>query len=188
MIPTFDDISKIRNREDKNIVFATDADTSLRDFYWRYDRGLEPYDSITKITPAPGGFGGGPAEPLSAEDKAKYADVHLYEIAFSNKGGLVMPIIVEFTFEDGSKQIERIPAQIWRLNENKVTKVFLTRKKATAIKLDPLKETADINEANNSWPTSDEPSKFALFKARAGGGARGQSNGINPMQNALQKK
>jgi hypothetical protein len=188
MIPTFDDISKIRNREDKNIVFATDADTSLRDFYWRYDRGLEPYDSITKITPAPGGFGGGASEPLSAEDKAKYADVHLYEIAFSNKGGLVMPIIVEFTFEDGSKQIERIPAQIWRLNENKVTKVFLTRKKATAIKLDPLKETADINEANNSWPTSDEPSKFALFKARAGGGARGQSNGINPMQNALQKK
>jgi hypothetical protein len=188
MVPTFDDISKIRNREDKNIVFATDADTSLRDFYWRYDRGLEPYDSITKITPATGGFGGGASEPLNAADIEKYKDVHLYEIAFSNKGGLVMPIIVEFTFEDGSKQIERIPAQIWRLNENKVTKVFLTRKKATAIKLDPLKETADINEANNSWPTSDEPSKFALFKARAGGGARGQSNGLNPMQNALQKK
>ncbi len=187
MIPTFDDISKIRNREDKKIVFATDADTSLRDFYWRYDRGIEPYDSVTKLTPASGGFGS-PAEPLTAEDKAKYADVHLYEIAFSNKGGLVMPIIVEFTFEDGTKQVERIPAQIWRLNENKVTKVFLTRKKATAIKLDPLKETADINESNNSWPITGEPSKFALFKARAGGGARGQSSGLNPMQNALQKK
>lgn len=185
-IPAFDDISKIRNREDKNIVFATDADTSLRDFYWKYDRGLEPYDSVTKITPAPVGFGGAP-EPLSSEDKAKYADVHLYEIAFSNKGGLVMPIIVEFTFEDGTKQIERLPAQIWRKNENNVTKVFLTRKKVTSIKLDPLKETADINESNNSWPTTAEPSKFALFKIKAGAG-RGQLNGLNPMQNALQKK
>jgi hypothetical protein len=182
-----DDISKMRNREDKRIVFATDADTSLRDFYWRYDRGLEPYDSVTRITPA--AF---PApDPLSDADKAKYSDVHLYEISFSNKGGLVMPIIVEFTFADGTTDVQRIPAQIWRKDENHVTKVFLTKKKAVKIKLDPLRETADINTQNNVWPktgdaASDEPSKFALFKQRAGG--RGQSTGANPMQNALQKK
>lgn len=186
VLPLFDDISKVRNREDKRILFLTDVDTSLRDFYWRYARGLEPYDSITKIpAPAPAAA----PEAMSAEDKAKYADVNLYEISFANKGGLVMPIIVEFAFEDGTKETQRIPAQIWRKNENSVTKLFLTRKKAVSIKLDPMKETADINEANNVWPKNGavaaEPSKFAIFKAA--NRQRGQSQGVNPMQNALQK-
>lgn len=162
----------------KKIVFATDADTSLHDFYWKYDRGIIPYDSTIKIT-APS-FGGTP-EPLSAEEKAKYKDVNLYEITFSNKGGLVMPIIVQFTFEDGTTEIERIPAQIWRKNENKVTKVFLTHKKATSILLDPLKETADINTDNNSWPKVEEPSKFQLFKAN-NFNRRNPAGVVNPMQ------
>ncbi|MEN9299101.1 MAG: hypothetical protein RLZZ429_1414 [Bacteroidota bacterium] len=178
----FEDISKIRNREDKSIVFQTDADTSLRDFYWRYARGLEPYDSVTRV-PVPS-FG--TPEALSDAEKAKYKDLHLYEITFSNKGGLVMPLIVEFTFEDGTKETERISAQIWRKNENKVTRLFMTKKKAVSIKQDPMRETADINEANNKWPSVAEPSKFQLFKMRAA--ARGQSQGVNPMQNAQQKK
>ena len=92
-----------------------------------------------------------------------------------------MPIIVQFTFEDGTTQTERIPAQIWRKNENKVTKVFVTNKKATGIKLDPMRETADIDESNNSWPKATEPSKVAIFKARQA--ARGAGNGAqNPMQ------
>ncbi|MES2005334.1 MAG: M1 family metallopeptidase [Bacteroidota bacterium] len=189
VLSLYDDISKMRNREDKKILFLTDVDTSLRDFYWKYDRGLEPYDSVTKI-PAPAGGGFPAPDPLGDADKAKYANVNLYEVSFSNKGGLVMPIIVEFTFEDGTKETQRIPAQIWRKNENAVTKLFLTRKKAVSIKLDPLRETADINEANNVWPrkgdAETEPSKFALFKAAAR--QRGQSQGVNPMQNASQKK
>ncbi len=182
LLNDFEDISKLRNRNDKSIVFLVDADTSLRDFYWRYDRGIEPYDSLTKL-PAPN-FGA----PLTMTDaeKAKYADVHLYEISFLNKGGLVMPIIVEFTFEDGTKEVNKISAQIWRHNENKVTKVYLTNKKAVSIKLDPMRETADIDETNNSWPNLAEPSKFAIFKARAFG--RGQSMGLSPMQNAQNKK
>ncbi|MFX6031780.1 hypothetical protein ABTE99_19590, partial [Acinetobacter baumannii] len=77
-----------------------------------------------------------------------------------------MPIIVEFTYEDGTKETEKIPAQIWRKNENKVTKLFASLKKVKSIKLDPLRETADINEGNNSWPSGTvEPSKFQLFKA-----------------------
>ncbi len=182
ILNAFEDISKIRNRTDKSIVFLTDADTSLRDFYWRYDRGIEAYDAETK-QPAPN-FGAPAA--MTDEEKAKYADVNLYEITFVNKGGLVMPIIVEFTFEDGSKEINKMPAQIWRYNENKVTKVYLTNKKAISIKLDPMRETADIDEANNSWPNVAAPSKFALFKARTA--ARGQSMGLSPMQNAQNKK
>ncbi|MFY7653204.1 MAG: M1 family peptidase, partial [Chitinophagaceae bacterium] len=155
----------------------------LRDFYWKYDRGIVAYDSTAKIaTPAVAA-----PDVLSEEEAAKYADVHLYEVTFSNKGGLVMPLIVEFTFEDGTKEVERISAQIWRKNEQKVTKLFMTRKKATSIKLDPMRETADIDEKNNTWPSSNtQPSKFAIFKSRMGGG-RGQSAGGNAMQ-ALQNK
>ncbi|MBN8720633.1 MAG: M1 family peptidase [Sediminibacterium magnilacihabitans] len=181
-VNAFEDISKIRNRENKNIIFLTDADTTLRDFYWRYDRGIEPYDSTFKVAaqqPAA-------AEPLAGAEKAKYQGIHLYEVSFSNKGGLVMPIIVEFTFEDGTKETEKIPAQIWRKNENNVSKVFLTKKKAVHIQLDPMKETADIDESNNSWPANEAPSKFSLFKMKAA--MRGQSQGQNPMQHAAQKK
>ncbi|WP_430896587.1 MULTISPECIES: M1 family metallopeptidase [unclassified Paraflavitalea] len=180
---TFDDISKIRNREDKNIKFASDVDTALQDFYYRYNRGLEAYDTTKYEVAVPGSN----TEPLDAEAKAKLGGKHFYEITFSNKGGLVMPIIVEFTFKDGTTEVDRIPAQVWRLNEGKVTKTFMKDKEVVSIKLDPMKETADINTNNNSWGDIKAPSKFAAFKMKQGA-VRGQSTGINPMQKAEEKK
>lgn len=177
----FEDISKIRNKEDRNIVFATDADTSLRDFYWRYARGIEPVDTATYEVPAQSNV-----TKADEELQKKYSSKHVYEVAFSNKGGLVMPIIVEFTYADGTKDVDRIPAQIWRKNESKVTKVYVKDKEVKSIKLDPMRETADINENNNTWGTIAEPSKFQLYKLKQG--ARGQSTGITPMQKAQEKK
>ena len=98
-----------------------------------------------------------------------------------------MPLIIEWTFKDGSKEVQRIPVTIWRLNEKQVTKVFIKDKEVTGIKLDPYKETADVNEDNQNWPVKEMPSKFQLFKAQAGG-SRGQSTGGNSMQRAEQKK
>ena len=184
IVNSFEDISKIRNRADKSILFLTDVDTTLRDFYWRYARGLEPYDSVTR-QPAPAMPS---PEPLTEEEKARYAGMHLYEINCTNKGGLLMPVIVEFTFEDGTKMKENIPAQIWRKNENAVSKVFMTSKKAIKIQIDPMRETADINEGNNTWPRVPDDSKFAIFKGRIPGGRGGAPQGINPMQAAQQKK
>jgi hypothetical protein len=178
----FDDISKMRNREG-GIAFETDADTTLRDFYWRYARGMEPYDSTSYEVKIPAGG----AETLSAEEKEKYSNRNMYELTFSNKGGLVMPIIIEWTYKDGTKEIDRIPVQVWRLNENKVIKTFVKNKEVASIKLDPLRETADINTENNSWNTTVEPSKFTIFKQKAAA-VRGQSQGINPMQKANEKK
>jgi hypothetical protein len=180
-----EDISKTRNREDKSIVFQTDADTSLRDFYWRYARGIEKYDTTQYTVTIPG------SQPqlLTEEEKAKYASTNIYELTFSNKGGLVMPIIIEWTYKDGTKEIDRIPAQVWRLNEGKVVKTFVKNKEVASVKLDPLKETADINPTNNSWNTIAEPSKFTVFKGRQGGprgGGPGQAG--NPMQKAAEKK
>jgi hypothetical protein len=182
-VNSFEDVSKIRNREDKNITFLTDADTSLRDFYWKYDRNIEKYDSSKyAVTMSP------QTEALDADGKAKYESKNVYELTFSNKGGLVMPIIIEWTFKDGTKEVDRIPAQVWRLNEKKVVKTFVKDKEVASIKLDPMRETADIDESNNSWGTIAEPTKFQLFKAKQGA-ARGQTpGGINPMQKAQERK
>ena len=139
-VNSFEDVSKIRNREDKNITFLTDADTSLRDFYWKYDRNIEKYDSTKyAVTLSPQN------EELDAEGKSKYENKNVYELTFSNKGGLVMPIIVEWTYKDGTKEVDRIPAQVWRLNEKKVVKTFVKDKEVASIKLDPMRETADID-------------------------------------------
>ena len=183
LLNSFDDISKIRNREDKNIVFATDADPALRDFYWRYDRGLAKVDSTPFKVTLPAQV----PDTFTADQKRQIAGgMNLYELTFSNKGGLVMPIIIEWTFKDGTKQIDRIPVQVWRKNENKVTKSFAKNKEVASIRLDPMRETADINEANNVWNVAAEPSKFTLFKARTGGNVRGASSGNgNPMQKEI---
>jgi hypothetical protein len=185
-VNSFEDISKIRNKNDKNIRFQTDKDTATQDFYWKYDRGMIGVDSnkfasIMKSQPAAQPF---TPDAVTDEDKAKYANKYFYELSFSNKGGLVMPIIVEFTYKDGTKQVDRIPAQVWRLNERSVSKFYIQDKEVASIKLDPMRETADIDESNNYWGKLPEPSKFQLFKQRVAGAGpvRGQSVGVNPMQ------
>jgi len=181
-VNSFEDVSKIRNREDKSIQFATDADTATRDFYWKYDRGIEPVDTTTYSINAPA-----TVSELDPSQKEKYANKYFYELTFSNKGGLVMPIIIEWTYKDGTKEVDRIPAQVWRLNEQKVTKFFMKDKEVTSIKLDPMRETADINESNNTWGSMPESSRFSVFKQKQDA-ARGQSQGINPMQKSNEKK
>ncbi len=175
-----DDLSKIRNREDKSIVFETDRDTTLRDFYWRYGRDMEPYDTAKYPVTIKAQL-----ETLNEAEQKKYSDKHFYELSFGNKGGLVMPIIIEWTYKDGTKEIDRIPAQVWRHNENKVVKTFMKDKEVASIKLDPHNETADINPSNNNWNVTAPPSKFQLFKQKQGVTPVPQ---LNPMQKAMEKK
>ncbi len=180
LINDFEDLSKIRNKTDKNIVFETDKDTALRDFYWRYARDMEKFDT-TKYPIVQKAQ----TESLDEEGRNKYSSKNLYEITFSNKGGLVMPIILEWTYKDGSKEIERIPAQVWRKNEKKVLKTFMKDKEVASIKLDPYKETADVDESNNTYGDIKPPNKFKLFKQKQN---VTPAQGINPMQKAMEKK
>ena len=84
--------------------------------------------------------------------KLQNADKNFYEVTFVNKGGLVTPLLIEWTYEDGSKEVEKIPAEIWRYNEKEVKKVFIKDKPVKNINLDPFKETADVNTINNNFP------------------------------------
>ena len=153
----FDDISKVRNRE-AGMKFAVEEDSELRDFYTDY-KPWETEDSIVEQTVY---FFD---ETYTNEEKQEQFDgKNYYELQFSNKGGLVMPIILEWAYEDGSKEIERIPVEIWRKNENRFTKVFVKDKVVTAVVLDPYRETADIDVTNNQWPVKEMPSRFQVFK------------------------
>lgn len=97
--------------------------------------------------------------------KKANADRNFYELTFENKGGLVMPIIIQWTYEDGSQERQYIPAEIWKKNENVVTKVFAKDKKVTNIVLDPDKETADVATRNNVFPRIKNTSRFDAFQS-----------------------
>ncbi|QDP84923.1 M1 family metallopeptidase [Chryseobacterium sp. SNU WT5] len=180
----FEDISKIRNKADKNIVFYTDLDKETQDFYWRYNRGQEKVDTKKEYKIKFDNL-----ETVPKKDRTALKDINAYQIDFVNKGGLVMPIILEFTFEDGSKLTDKSSAQIWRKNEQKVSKTFYFDKKVKSVQLDPMRETADIDTANNFWGEIPEPtSKFQVFKKKQESAARGAASGkVNPMQAAGKK-
>ena len=94
---------------------------------------------------------------------------YFYEIVFDKPGGLVMPIIVEYEYEDGSKKRIKYPVQVWRKNDNEVNKIITSDKKIINIVLDPDLETADIDISNNSWPKKQEDSEFEKFKNKIKG-------------------
>ncbi len=102
---------------------------------------------------------------LPAAEKAKLKEMpkYMYQVEFEKPGGLMMPIIVELTYADGTKKRETFPAQIWRMNENKVYRVFSSSQEIKSIVVDPDFETADIDTSNNSWPKKTT-NKFDKFK------------------------
>ncbi len=98
---------------------------------------------------------------FTKEEQAKLkTPKYFYQVTFNKPGGLVMPIIVELTFEDGTTELHHFPAQIWRMNDKEANRTFATDKAIVKIKVDPKEETADIDTTNNSWPKEVVKSKF----------------------------
>ena len=107
-------------------------------------------------------------EALKFKSAKKANSKFFYEITFDKPGGLVMPIIVEYTYADGSKDRKTYPAQIWRYNDKEVTKAIYSDKEITNIAIDPDLETADVDTSNNSWPKK-QASEFDKFKSKIKG-------------------
>ena len=107
---------------------------------------------------------------MSDKEKSLLKEIpnYFYEVTFEKPGGLVMPIIVELEYKDGTKERHNFPAQIWRYNDKEVSKVFKTTKEIKKITIDPDLETADIDTSNNSWPKKDN-SKFNKFRKKLKG-------------------
>ena len=105
---------------------------------------------------------------FSDSNAKKASSKFFYEVTFDKPGGLVMPIIVEFTYKDGTKARKTYPAQIWRYNDAQITKVINSDKEIVNITLDPDQETADVDTSNNNWPKK-QASKFSKFKNKIKG-------------------
>ena len=169
----YQNITSIRNRESIEKTYD-EIDKSLVDFYTTYN----PFDVTVFDREAYKKY----YDKLDDKDKALLnAGFNYYEIEFSNIGGLVMPIILEFEFTDGTKDVVKIPAEIWRFDSENITKIFPTKKEVKQITLDPFLETADTETINNYFPRKQELSKFQLYK-------RDSYPRENPMQKAERAK
>ena len=160
------DLSRERNKTDVSEVML-EKDPTTRDFYNNFDpltateRDVVAYEKWKK---------GLQPEELALLD----VELHLYELSFKNIGGLVMPVILEWEYADGTKEVDRIPAEFWKTSDE-VTKVFVKRKEVQRVTLDPFLETADCDLNNNSWPPRMVPTRFDVFKEQ-------QWRQPNPMQ------
>ncbi len=166
-------ISNIRNKKEIEKT-ALEKDKSLADFYDEYDP-LKVRDDEKKEYKEY-------LESLSEEQKELLkSGYNYYEVAFSNIGGMVMPVIVKFEYSDGSEEVKRIPAEIWRRYNDHVTKVFVTKKEVRHITLDPFLETADVDTRNNTWTVKGKPDYFKVEKRKS-------PSGKNLMQKVNKKK
>jgi hypothetical protein len=94
---------------------------------------------------------------------------YFYEVEFEKPGGLVMPLIVEYSYADGSTERVTYPVQLWRKNDASVKKIIASDKELVGVTVDPQLETADVNTDNNSWPKQEAPSDFEKFKEKIKG-------------------
>jgi hypothetical protein len=99
-----------------------------------------------------------------AEIRKQLSGKNIYELTIKNIGGLIMPVTIEWIYTDGTKEIDRLPAQIWRRNEYETQQTFIKEKEVNKINLDPNFEFADTNMKNNSFPKVKEASEFDSFK------------------------
>lgn len=131
----------------------------LKDFYNSYD----PLEVTEETRQAYQRF----LKELKPHERQLLENKHsFYLVTFRNHGGLVMPIIVQLTYEDDTQETIRIPAEIWRNNAEECSRGFASEKKLKSIELDPHRETADTDRDNNYFPPKLEPSRFKLFKSR----------------------
>ncbi|MHA8080587.1 M1 family metallopeptidase [Aquirufa regiilacus] len=170
-------ITNIRNKTEITSTFV-EENPDLTDFYNTYDRFATTETDKKKYQDYLSG--------LSADERKSITEgKNLYVVNFKNKGGLPMPVIVKLNYEDGTEEVLRFPAEIWRLNDVQAKKIIPTTKKVVKWTLDPYFEIADIDTEDNAYPREPaQPTRVQLFKAQP----RSYSGGQNPMQEAQNAK
>ncbi len=161
----------ISNQRNKDIITYREIDSKLSDFYTSYDEFSTTEKQLKK-------FENFQSKLDEDEKQILKEDKHYYEIKFKNVGGLVMPIFLDFTLENNTHELVKIPAEIWMKNNTQITKVFAFDKEVKQIELDPFLETADTERNNNYWPVKVEPTKFELYQYKN----RRDKSGNNPMK------
>jgi predicted secreted protein len=156
-----------RNKKD-GIMSWVERNPDVRDFHDENDQ----FTVTNKERNEYGDFLAG----LDAWEKETFTravkeDKNYYVLEFSNKGGLVMPIILGLTYEDGSEEIKTLPAEIWRRSPHAVKKLLVLDKKLAKVTVDPKWQTADADISNNHYPRQIIPSRIEAFKDKPRTGA-----------------
>ena len=143
-VDRFEDLDDFYDANDRFTVTNKE-----RNAYNKFLKGLKPWEK-------------------TAFERAIEEDKNYYVLDFSNKGGLVMPIILELSFADGTTDSMRIPAEIWRRTPDAVSKLIVTDKdkELVSVTVDPRWETADVDVENNHYPRRIIPSRIEAFKAK----------------------
>ena len=143
---------------------VTDRDPATRDFYDDYDKNQVTKKDKRQHRDFMDDLSDKESELINQND-------HFYSVRFSDNGGIIMPIILEFEYEDGEKEVIEIPVEIWRFNRGEVTKVFKTEKPIKNMTLDPFFQIADVERNNNHWPEKRLPTRFETYKSEGWGGS-----------------
>lgn len=168
-----DHVGRARNEVIRTMV---DEVPATRDFYNSYN----PFEVSAADREAYDRYRAGLSEQEAALLDAGY---HFYGVTFENQGGLIMPLVLRFTLEDGTEEVKRIPAEVWLKNEDEFTKWFNFTQPVVQITLDPFLEMADTDRSDNYWPAMQEPNKFDVYSR--GATSRWERNGrSNPMREA----
>ena len=166
-----------RNRE---IAKRTDRYPQLLDFYNDYDeldvtdKERTDYEKLVE----------------SLEDWQKElldTSLHFTSVEFLNKGGLIMPIVLGVTYDDGTSDELRVPAEIWRRNAESVSKLLITEKPIVEFNLDPNLELADVDRSNNLFPPRIEENRIKLSTSSGRFGRGGRGNPMRDAQRAAEK-
>ena len=122
-------------------------------------------EDITMVSTADEQYGEFLSRLEEPELRTQLSDKNIYELTIKNVGGLVMPVSISWTYKDGSTEIDRLPAEVWRRNEQVIKKTFVKEKEVVQVTLDPNFEFADIDAENNTFPRSETPSEFDQIKS-----------------------
>jgi len=164
-------IKDISNQRNKDIVTYREIDENLNDFYSSYDEFKVTQEDLKQENDFNNSLSKNEREIINSKK-------HYYEIKLKNIGGLVMPVILDFKFENNEHQLIKIPAEIWKRDNFEIKKLFAFKNKVVQIELDPFLETADTDRSNNYWPKRIEPTKFELYRYKE----RQKYDDPNPMK------
>ena len=147
-------LTVIRNQD---LPRRVEVRPELADFYDTYDEfAVTPSDEteyaefLEKLT--------------ESEKELLKTNKIFYLVEFENLGGVIMPLPIRITYEDGSTEDIYLAPEIWRYNQVRASRLFISDREIVSWELDPRLEIADGDRVNNHYPRKPETKTFKLVK------------------------
>jgi Peptidase family M1 domain len=172
------ELGQVNNR---GIQTYADRDPRILDYYNRTDPLAATKKEVKTAATA--------RAALEPEERAALASTErFYVLTFENKGGLVSPVIVKFTFKDNTSATVAIPAEIWRRDARRVNWTYMTPKEVVSVEIDPRQETADVERSNNYFPARIEPTRLEVYRDRRAGRNQMKDDELTVSPDSLETK